>query len=253
MVLNRTYRLGLAFCLAMFIHFMVLAMEAAKKPSVIPDFHIPRSVNVFLGQPPQPQNISARQQTIEPLAEQIAAEPVLEETATEKTSQVQEQAATEKNQTPVLPINETPDPIVGEVETLNDQQPLSDKKTADVVPGSKTEVDAQLSNVSKNAVDTGQQHVGAVRMARPKYRENSPPIYPKRARKRGYEGTVVLRVLVNRQGRVDDLLIDVSSNHAMLDRAAVNSVRKWFFEPGRRGNEEMDMWVKVPVTFRLQE
>jgi len=40
---------------------------------------------------------------------------------------------------------------------------------------------------------------------------------------------------------------------AMLDRAAVNSVRKWFFEPGRRGNDKMDMWVKVPVTFKLDE
>ena len=64
---------------------------------------------------------------------------------------------------------------------------------------------------------------------------------------------MVLRVLVNRQGRVDDLLIDVSSSHAMLDRAAVNSVRKWLFEPGRRGNDKMDMWVKVPVTFKLDE
>lgn len=253
MVLNRTYRLGLAFCLAMFIHFMLLALEAAKKPSVIPDFHIPRSVNVFLGQPPQPQNISARQQTIEPLEEKVAAEPVLEEPATEKNTSVKESVAIEKAKTPVLPMNETSDPIVREVKTLNDKKPFSERSTADVVPGPKTEIDAQLSNVRKDEVDTGQQHVGAVRMARPKYRENSPPVYPKRARKRGYEGTVVLRVLVNRQGRVDDLLIDVSSNHAMLDRAAVNSVRKWFFEPGRRGKVKMDMWVKVPVIFKLDE
>jgi TonB family protein len=39
----------------------------------------------------------------------------------------------------------------------------------------------------------------------------------------------------------------------MLDRAALNSVRKWYFEPGRKGTENIDMWVKVPVTFKLQE
>ena len=128
--------------------------------------------------------------------------------------------------------------------------------TSFAIFGSSTESEEQAEvflHAREDEIDTGRQHVGAVRLARPKYRENSPPKYPKRARKRGYEGTVVLRVLVNRQGRVDDLLIDVSSNHTMLDRAAANSVRKWFFEPGRRGKNKIDMWVKVPVTFKLDE
>jgi len=85
------------------------------------------------------------------------------------------------------------------------------------------------------------------------YRENSPPTYPKLARKRGYEGTVVLQVLVNRQGKVEELRIDHTSGHAMLDHAAEVSVKRWLFEPGKQGNKKMDMWVKVPVTFKLDE
>ena len=73
------------------------------------------------------------------------------------------------------------------------------------------------------------------------------------ARKRGQEGTVILQVLVNREGRVDDLKIDTSSNLTLLDRAAVTAVRKWRFEPGMRGEERVPMWVRVPVTFKLKK
>ncbi len=256
-MLNRTYRLFLAFFLAVVVHFMVMSMEIANKPVMMPDFHIPRSVNVFLGQPQQPQSISGKQETIEPVVEQVVAEPVLEEPFIEKTSSVQESVAAEKTEIPVPPIKKIP---LAEqtVEPLRTEKaantPVVGKKAA-TVPSEPltTDTGAQQSSVIKKKVDTGRQRVGAVRMARPMYRENSPPTYPKRARKRGYEGTVVLQVLVNRQGRVDELRVDSTSGHAMLDRAAQGAVERWLFEPGRQGNKKMAMWVKVPVTFKLDE
>ena len=93
---------------------------------------------------------------------------------------------------------------------------------------------------------------GTLQMAYPRYQENAPPNYPALARKRGQEGAVILQVLVNRNGRVDELEIDTSSNFTLLDRAAVSAVRKWSFEPGMRGEERIPMWVKVPVTFKLK-
>ena len=241
MVLNKKYRLPLAFGLALFIHFMMMNMEITKKPVVMPDFHIPRSVNVFLGQTSQPQNKIDIKEITEPIIKQAETKPV------------QDQVAIEKIKTPVLPIVKKPTPTVREVKILNVDKTLSEKETATVPPDSIKAIDAQPSNLSKNEVDTGQKQIGVIRMARPMYRENPPPVYPRLARKRGYEGKVILQVLVNKQGRVDDLQIDLSSKHAMLDRAALNSVRKWHFEPGRRGNEKIDMWVKVPVTFKLDE
>ncbi|MBE9521210.1 MAG: energy transducer TonB [Proteobacteria bacterium] len=245
---NRTYRLGLAFCLAVVVHFMVMSMEIANKPTMIPDFHIPRSVNVFLGQPQQPQSISDKQETIEPIVEQVVAEPVLKEPFIEKKSPVQESVTAEKPDIPVPPIKKIPLPEKAE------NIPVVEKKTATVSSEPlTTDTGAQQSSIIKKKVDTGRQRVGAVRVARPMYRENSPPTYPKRARKRGYEGTVVLQVLVNRQGRVDELRVDSTSGHAMLDRAAQGAVERWLFEPGRQGNKKMAMWVKVPVTFKLDE
>jgi len=89
--------------------------------------------------------------------------------------------------------------------------------------------------------------------ARPLYRQNPPPRYPRSARKRGYEGTVILEVLVDRDGEVEDLKLHQSSGYKVLDKAALASVRKWFFIPGRRGDEAVDMWVRVPISFRLTE
>ena len=89
--------------------------------------------------------------------------------------------------------------------------------------------------------------------ARPLYKENPPPRYPRIARKRGYQGTVVLEVLVDRSGDVEDLKIYQSSGYKALDKAALSSVRRWIFSPGRRGDDVVDMWVRVPIAFRLTE
>ena len=91
-----------------------------------------------------------------------------------------------------------------------------------------------------------------VHEATPLYRQNPVPEYPMIARKRGFQGTVILEVLVDRQGRVADLRLSSSSGHPVLDQAALTSVKTWLFDPGTRGREKIDMWVKVPVRFRLE-
>jgi protein TonB len=91
-----------------------------------------------------------------------------------------------------------------------------------------------------------------VHEATPLYRRNPVPEYPLVARKRGYQGTVVLEVLVNREGKVRELSLSASSGYSVLDEAALTSVKNWLFDPGTRGGEKVDMWVKVPVRFKLE-
>ena len=92
-----------------------------------------------------------------------------------------------------------------------------------------------------------------IREAIPVYRKNPPPQYPRVARRRGYQGTIVLEVLVNREGRVEKLRVFQSSGYTVLDKSAIRSVKGWLFEPGRRGDEKVAMWVKLPVRFQLKE
>jgi len=89
--------------------------------------------------------------------------------------------------------------------------------------------------------------------ATPAYRKNPPPEYPRTAKRRGYQGTVLLEVLVNRDGKVEDLRVLKSSGYDILDRSALNSVKNWLFEPGSIGDQNVDMWVRVPVRFELKE
>ena len=88
--------------------------------------------------------------------------------------------------------------------------------------------------------------------ALPNYKENSPPEYPLLARRRNYHGTVLLEVLVTREGTVGSVRLARSSGFEMLDRAAMKGVRKWLFHPGKRGDEVVEMWVKVPIRFQLR-
>lgn len=91
-----------------------------------------------------------------------------------------------------------------------------------------------------------------VREARPIYRKNPPPEYPKLARKRRYQGTVILEVLVDCKGRAADLRIFTSTGYPILDKVAMKSVKNWLFEPGMKGNEKVEMWVRVPIRFQLK-
>ena len=88
--------------------------------------------------------------------------------------------------------------------------------------------------------------------AMPLYQINPPPKYPGIARKRGYQGTVVLEVMVDRNGKVGDLRVFMSSGYSILDKAAMNSVKGWSFKPGMRGDEKVEMWVRVPIRFQLK-
>jgi protein TonB len=89
--------------------------------------------------------------------------------------------------------------------------------------------------------------------AKPNYAINPKPLYPKRAIRRGYEGTVTLLVEVLSNGSVRYVEIVGSSGYPILDRSAQKTVRKWRFIPGKRGEEPVTMKVKVPVVFRLKK
>jgi protein TonB len=93
---------------------------------------------------------------------------------------------------------------------------------------------------------------GITRMATPSGGYQVRPAYPSTPRRLGLEGTSMLRVFVAADGRVTDVQVDQTAGHPDLDRAAVDAVRRWKFEPGRRGTEPVGMWVRLPVQFVLK-
>lgn len=87
---------------------------------------------------------------------------------------------------------------------------------------------------------------------RARYRRNPAPDYPDEARRRRQEGVVLLRVQVNAKGRVEGVEVERSSGTPSLDQAATRAVRRWEFEPARRGDAPVASTVTVPVRFRLE-
>jgi periplasmic protein TonB len=87
--------------------------------------------------------------------------------------------------------------------------------------------------------------------AKPDVSRNPPPRYPESARRAKQEGRVMVRASVSAEGRVQSVRIQRSSGHAVLDRAALDAVRKWRFVPQQVNGQSQASEVDVPVNFFL--
>lgn len=88
--------------------------------------------------------------------------------------------------------------------------------------------------------------------APPKFTYQPSPVYPRTARTRGIEGTVLLRLEVEASGRVASVEVARSSGHPALDAAAVTTVRTWRCTARTRGGEPVASTETLPVHFRLR-
>jgi protein TonB len=85
------------------------------------------------------------------------------------------------------------------------------------------------------------------------YKETPQPVYPESARSEGREGRVLLRVLVDNQGRSKTIDISSSSGNEALDRAAADAIKRWRFHPARYGDKAVESWLRIPIEFRLAD
>jgi TonB family protein len=108
------------------------------------------------------------------------------------------------------------------------------------------------SGPSKVSVKNPSLSGGEVLFVQPKYAENPKPIYPQEARKKGYEGEVILKVEVLQNGRVGQIDVKKSSGFELLDRSALATVKQWKFVPAQKGEKAVPLWVNIPVKFQLQ-
>ncbi len=77
----------------------------------------------------------------------------------------------------------------------------------------------------------------------------SPFRYPIEEWDERLEGEVVVMVHVTDVGDVDSVYVLESSGRPALDSAAVEGARELEFAPGRRGDDRIAMWAKLPVVF----
>src|SRR5207245_371916 len=92
-----------------------------------------------------------------------------------------------------------------------------------------------------------------VRAARPRGGYQVRPVYPESARRAGIQGTTLLRIYIERDGRVGDVSVQRSAGHQALDEAAADAVRRCRFEPALNSTGPVSRWALAPVALRIAD
>jgi TonB family protein len=85
------------------------------------------------------------------------------------------------------------------------------------------------------------------------YLRNPKPPYPPMSKRLREEGRVELRVYVLADGSAGKVEVRKSSGHARLDESARVTVKKWRFIPARRGDQAINAWMVVPISFQFNK
>ena len=142
--------------------------------------------------------------------------------------------------------NNTPVPI-----NPPTQQPVLDQEV--IVPEGNEYVPPNNIEPTPDIGPTQPTNPGPLPSTRLEYASAPAPVYPREAMLDGIEGTVLLKVLVDVDGKPLSVEIERSSGNRRLDDAARRQVlRKWMFRPAIRDGQAIQVYGMVPVSFSLQ-
>jgi TonB family protein len=201
-------------------------------------------------------------ESIQPSFQSMAINIPLEEP--KPLSQVQEEEKREKEHVSIAKTLVSPSDL--DLNIWSDENPLHLKETSSRTENLSISLIPSYSEKMKGTPppDTPSQEASGIVaklkapldentiFAQPRYAENPRPLYPQEARKKGYEGEILLKVEVLANGRVGRVELKKSSGYEILDRSALNAVKEWKFIPANKGNGSIPSWVNIPIKFQLQ-
>jgi TonB family protein len=79
------------------------------------------------------------------------------------------------------------------------------------------------------------------------------PEYPRLSRRLDEQGTLTVRIDVAEDGTVRDVTLVTTSGHERLDRAALDAIASWRFEPATRDGVRIPWSIDHRVTFALSD
>lgn len=149
--------------------------------------------------------------------------------------------------TPAEPVRTAPTPVLTMPEAPNVAAPNmpQTEATGRVAAGPDTAEREQPARAPQRAEKPAES-------TPPSYLKKPQPLFPMGARRRGEYGTVIVRVLVTRDGFPARMNIEKSSGSSALDAAALEAVKGSRFVPARKGGQAVEDWVDVPIEFKLE-
>jgi TonB family protein len=120
---------------------------------------------------------------------------------------------------------------------------------------SKQDLNNKITSINKSNKDFGKtSKIGNYYEVAPYPIKQVPPIYPASAKEKNIKGEVWLEVEVFTDGTVGaiEVIKSVMPGPGGLDEAAVNSVKKWIFQPAMSCEKPVACWINFPVEFDLK-
>ena len=78
------------------------------------------------------------------------------------------------------------------------------------------------------------------------------PEYPEMARRASVEGTVWVKILVDKEGKAKKAVI-MKSDADIFNEAAIKAALQWVFTPAMMNNGPVAVWAAVPFRFKLNK
>ena len=117
--------------------------------------------------------------------------------------------------------------------------------------GTEEGVGGEESGFPGGAIDLTTEWKGTLEKYPVPIREVKPD-YPELARRLGLEGTVTVKILIDKNGKPEKAEIYKGVND-LLNEAAMQAAMKWLFVPAVMNNYTVAVWVAVPFRFRVVE
>ncbi len=242
-------RLIFSFMIALVSHFYIFQYNFNIDNAVAPQLVSDSSVTVSLNQNLKKQTNTSTQESIqkEKVLSEVPLHQLTDSKSPEKPKNQALPSVTSKSCKTKKKKKELKTPRVAKEVNLQEQKTSLQKKSNSFF----TPVSAKKPNSRADSKLSSQPTTSSVIKARPLYQYNPKPVYPSLARRRGWEGIVILLVEVTNKGEVSSIQIHESCGYKILDKAALKSVSTWCFIPGTNNGKVVSSAIMIPVHFKL--
>lgn len=126
---------------------------------------------------------------------------------------------------------------------------VADEVALSELPSKNTTMPFKKSTQSKPRPQSGRYQLGRYPL---NSHVNPAPKYPMLARKKGWQGEVVLGVYLAADGSIERITFVKSTDYTVLNNAAYNTVKNhWRFDDLLDQSDAADAYVEVPILFTL--
>lgn len=227
--LKKTYQrnMALGFGISGLAHILAIAgillfMSASRKPVNAPEYVINSKANLIA-----PPSLSQQQ-------------------AIEKIKTPERQARPSAGVPTPVPDEEAPEEV--EIQTQNELADLAPSTPIDNLEGDiNVDVDKVVNELLPNPDEFVPFEEAPVQVA------TVQPKYPDLAQRAGIEGVVWVKALVDKEGKVRDVIIvKPSGANAGFEEAAIDAARATVWKPAISNGQPVAVWVTYKVEFKLK-